>query len=318
MDVERLNPGWRQPNPIEEEIPRYTMKAQRFTGETGMRRVIWVTVLCSAFAVGGTAFDSAQKLYDRTDYASVVRVLQAEQNKDGRTWELLGKSYFMMADFKKATDAFEHAVVTDPRSSNFHLWLGRTWGRRAETSNAFLAPGYASKARQFFEKAVALDGANKEALNDLFEYYMQAPGILGGGSGKAEALIQKIAARDEAEGYFAQAQLSDRRKDFDMAERQLRRAADLAPRQVGRILDLASYLSKRGRVQDSEAAFAHAEKLAPNSPKVIYARAETYVRDGRNLPQARELLQKYLALSLTPDDPPREKAQELLRKASGA
>ena len=284
-----------------------------------MRRVICTALLvCSGLLADSSVFDRAQKLYDRTDYPGALKVLQSERNTDGRGWALAGQSYFMMADYKKAASAFEQAVAADPKNSEFVHWLGRAWGRRAEVSGPFLAPSYASKARQCFEQAVALDGTNKEALSDLFDYYLEAPGFLGGGFGKAEQVANTIARQDAAEGYFAKAQLADKRKQFDQAEEQLRRAVELAPRQVGRVLDLAAYLSKRGRVQESEAAFARAQKLAPNSPQVLYKMAETYVRDGRNLDKARDLLRKYLISDLTPDDPSRENAQALLRKATGA
>src|SRR5262249_36120025 len=145
---------------------------------------------------------------------------------------------------------------------------------------------------------VELDPLNEEALNDLFDYYLEAPGFLGGGYEKAEAVAQKIAARNPAEGHFAQAQLADKRKQFDTAEEQLRRAMELAPRQVGRVLDLARYLAKHGRIPESEAAFDKAEQLAPNSPKVHFARARTYVEQKRNLDRAKALLKQYLESSL--------------------
>jgi cytochrome c-type biogenesis protein CcmH/NrfG len=87
---------------------------------------------------------------------------------------------------------------------------------------------------------------------------------------------------------------------------------------VGRVIDLARYLARHGRYQESEAVFQQAEKLEPNSPKVIFARARTYVEEKRNLDQAKVLLKRYLESKLTPDDPPREEAQKLLRKAEGA
>jgi tetratricopeptide (TPR) repeat protein len=282
-----------------------------------MLKATCATVLF-CFGLAASPLEQAQKLYDRTDYAGAIQLLQSGNSKDGYTWALIGQSYFMLTDYKKATDAFEHAVAAQPANSEFMHWLGRTWGRRAELSNPLFAPSYASKARQCFERAVALDGSNSEALNDLFDYYLEAPGFLGGGFHKAEALVEQIAKQDPAEGSFARAQLADRQKQFGEAEEHLRRAMDLAPGQVGRVLDFASYLSKRGRVKESEAAFARAETLAPNSPKVLYRMAETYVRDGRNLDKARDLLQKYLSSSLTPDDPPREKAQELLKKTRPA
>src|SRR5581483_6926239 len=121
------------------------------------------------------------------------KVLQALPAKDSEVYELIGRNFYMQGDFKKATEAFEKAVAADPAKSNTTLWLARAYGRRAETSAMFTAPSYASKARQYFEKAVQLDSRNIEALSDLFEYYTEAPGFLGGGMDKAQALIPKMA-----------------------------------------------------------------------------------------------------------------------------
>ena len=197
----------------------------------------------------------------------------------------------MLGDYKKATGALERAFAMEPSNAHYALWLGRAFGRRAETCLPIFAPKYASKARAYFEKAVALDPENQEALNDLFDYYLEAPGFLGGGFDKAEAIAKRIAERNPAEGHFAEAQLADRRKQFDTAEEQLRRAIELAPRQVGRVLDLARYLAKRGRISESEAAFDQAERLAPQAPKVLFTRARTYMEQKRNLGQAKDLLQ---------------------------
>src|SRR5262249_16995535 len=192
--------------------------------------------------------------------------------------------------------------------------VGRTYAGRAATSGPFSAPGWAAKARQMLEKAVVLDPANKDATGDLLDFYLEAPGFLGGGVQKAEALAKIIAKSDAAEGHYAQAIIEDRRKEYDKAEQQFRSAAELAPRQVGRLIDLAKYLSKRGRIPESEAMFDQAVSLAPDNPRVLFERAQTYVKAQRNLSQARELLEKYLHAPLTPDDPPKHEAEALLKK----
>ena len=65
-------------------------------------------------------------------------------------------------------------------------------------SNPLFAAAYASKARQWFEKAVQLDRRNQEALSDLFDYYLEAPGFMGGGFDKAQGVAQQIASIDPA------------------------------------------------------------------------------------------------------------------------
>jgi Flp pilus assembly protein TadD len=270
--------------------------------------------LIAAAAFGQTDLKRAEVLYLQTEYQASLSLLREAGPATAQAYCLEGKNYFMLGDFKRATDVFEKAFAADHANSEYAHWLGRSYGRRAETSNMLLAPHYASKARQYFETAVTLDPKNGEALNDLFDYYLEAPGFLGGGYDKAELVAKRIAAHDEAEGHFAQAQLADRRKQFDTAEEHLRHAMELAPRQVGRVLDLAKYLAKHGQIQESEAAFDRAEQIQPNSPQVEFARARIYIEQKRNLDKARALLEKYLQSPLTPDDPSREQAQKLLRQ----
>lgn len=265
-----------------------------------------------------TELQQAQKLYSYTDYDGSLKLLQSVKEKSADVYKLIGKNYYMRGDFKKATESLEKAVAAAPEDSDSALWLGRAYGRRAETSSPFTAMGNASKARQNFEKAVELNPKNLEAINDLFEYCLEAPGFLGGGLDKATALANRIAALDRAEGHYALAKIAEKRKEWGSAEEQLRRAADVAPQQVGRLIDLARFLAKQGRFQESEQSFERAARIAPNSPKLIYARADTYIRNGRNLETARKLLEQYLRAELTPDDPPRSQAEKLLRQVSGS
>lgn len=283
-----------------------------------MRRLFVLGVFFAVLLPGATGpLEQAQKLYSKTDYDGSLRVLNTLAEKTADVYDLMGRCYYMQGDYRHATEYLEKAVAADPESSHHALWLGRAYGRRAETSSVITAPRYASRARQAFEKAVELDGGNLEAVNDLFEYYLEAPGFLGGGYDKAANLAQRIAKLDAVEGFYARAKLAEKRKEYGSAEEQFRRAADLAPQQVGRLIDLAKFLAKQGKYQESEQSFQQAAKIAPNSPKLLYERAAVYVDQNRNLDLARNLLKQYLGAHLTPDDPPRADAQKLLQKAGG-
>jgi Flp pilus assembly protein TadD len=259
----------------------------------------------------------ANALYQRTEYEDSLRVLAEDPAPDAAGYLLSGKNYFMLGDYKKAVELFEKAVAVSPNNSEYELWLGRAWGRRAETSGWLTAGMHASKARQCFERAIALDPHNREAKNDLFDFYLNAPGFLGGGLDKAAALSQSIANERPPEYNFEQAQLAERRKDYAAAEAHLRRAMELAPTEAGRVLDLARFVAKRGRLAESDALFEQAMNLAPSQPRVAFAKARVDIENHRNLEQARGLLQGYLRASLTPDDPPRQEAEKLLRRAGG-
>ena len=282
-----------------------------------VRLVTVIVGLASLVWAGGPELDRALKLYHSTDYAQSLKILQAIPAKDGAVYALMGRNYYMQSDYRKATECLEKAVAADPGNSDYSLWLGRAYGRRAETSSIFTAPGNASKARQNFEKSVSLNPRNIEALNDLFEYYLEAPGFLGGGFDKATATAERIAGLDAAEGHWAEYKLAEKKKEYRSAEEHLQRAIENAPQQVGRLIDLARFLANQGRYQEAEQNFAKAEKIAPQSDRLLYNRAEVYVQSGRNLDAARALLKRYMTLNLTADDPPRSDAAKLLRRVSG-
>lgn len=280
----------------------------------------WALITLAVWPLGAASpedLGQAQKLYEYTDYQASLKVLLDIQPKDGRVHALIGRNHYMLGDYKKATESLERAVAADPANSDYELWLGRAFGRRAETASPFTAAPNANKARQHFERAVSLNPRNIDALTDLFEYYLEAPGFLGGGFDRAAGVAARMATVDPVEGQWAQARLAEQKKDFSHAEEHLERAAEMAPQEISRLIDLAKFLARQGRYQESDQNFREAEKIAPNSPKLLYARADTYIQAGRNLEVARKLLKQYLQARLTPDDPSREQAQKLLRKASG-
>jgi Flp pilus assembly protein TadD len=280
-------------------------------------------LILAAFAVASAfpqspLIERASRHFQRTEYRQAIQLLEPEAQRNPEAMFVSGKAWFMLGEFKKAGELFERATQAAPGESEYFHWLGKAWGRRAETASFLTAPRYASRCREAFEKAVQLDASNVEAMNDLLEYYLEAPGFLGGGLDKAEALAERIGSKDPVEEHYALARLAEKRKEFQKAEQHLRRAAELAPQQVGRVLDLATFLAKRGKVQESEMAFQQAAKIAPNDPKLLFDRARIYVESKRNLEQARHLLEQYLKADLTPDHPSREEAQRLLRQASGS
>lgn len=280
-----------------------------------MRRVYLLLFVVGMYLQASSPeWSRANNLYQRTEYQQSLAVLQALPDKDAASLQLMGQDYFMLVEYKKASESFEKALALDPNNAKLLHWMGRTYGRRAETANPFAAPGLAAKTRQMFEKSVELDPTDKDALGDLLDYYLEAPGFLGGGVHKAESLAQMILKEDQAEGHYAQGIVADKKKDYDRAEQQFRRAAELAPRQVGRILVLAKYLANHDRVKESDALFEQAARMAPNNPRVMFDRASALIKGKRDLDVARKLLERYLQSPLTPDDPPRAHAEALLKK----
>ncbi len=225
-----------------------------------------------------------------------------------------GIQAYVKEDYEHAMKWFEQATEMAPQSSKYHLWLGRAAGRRAQHANFLRAMGLAKQARAEFERAVELEGSSLPALSDLLDYYLNAPGVLGGGEDKAKGIAARLAQLNPAEGHRAQAQIFAKRKEYAAAEREFRKALDIEPNKPGRLLELASFLSERGRHPEADALFEQAAKLAPDSPDYLFARGQALARTKRDPQQARELLERYLRSQRQPDDPPPSEVKELLKK----
>ena len=260
-----------------------------------------------------TDLERAEELYQRTEYRSALNILLQLSPKSAAVYALIGKAYYMDGQSKNSTTYLEKAVAEDSLNSSYYDWLGKAYGRRAEQSSFLTALAYARKTRESFEKAAVLDEANLEALGDLFEYYLEAPGLVGGGIDKAEIVAARIRRRNEVEGRYVLARIAEKRRDAPTAEREYRTAMNLAPADIGRVIDLAAFLAKQGRYQESEELFDLAGHMAPDSPKLMFARASSYVQTGRKLAEARALIQRYIGSRHSPDDPSQSEVEGLLR-----
>jgi len=231
-----------------------------------LRAVLVAAVIFSANAglLSAHDLDKAEDLYRHTAYEDSLTLLD-KKSSDSATNFLVGRNYFMLGDFKKAVEYLGKATTVSPENSEYVDWLGRAYGRRAEMANILSAPGYASKARDAFETAVRLDPKNSDALSDLFDYYLNAPGFMGGGLEKARGVADKIAAIDPPQGYYVKAHLAQHRKEFGDAEQALRKAVAVAPHEIGHMVNLAKFLANEGRTRESDAVFAAVEKAHPTA-----------------------------------------------------
>jgi tetratricopeptide (TPR) repeat protein len=241
----------------------------------------------------------------------------AGERPDASTLLEQGKKLYGKEDYKRASEIFEEAVKLSPDTSAYHYWLGLAYGRRAQNTSKwklFAAMALAGKTRETIEHAVKLDNANKDALIALFEFYLQAPGMVGGGIEKAEEVAARIEKLYPATGARSWASIYEKREEFERAEEKLRLARKLEPGDVGHLLSLASFLSRRGRHKESDKLFSEAFQQAPAFPEVWFSRGKALVRSGRNSAEARELLSRYLKADLPVDATPRFEARELLEQ----
>lgn len=213
---------------------------------TRLRRLflpLLAAVLLAAPAVHAS-FDEAFALYQEKRYPDAQVAfsrLAAAEPQDGRHRFYLGAIAMRRNDTDDAIHQFEQAVALDPKNASYHLELGGAYGAAAGKASLMSKMGWARKCRASLERAVELDPDNLDARNGLITFYRQAPGIVGGGIGKAYAQAEEIRKRDYKRGSLILGQLYASERRFDEAfavARELQAAAPdayLAHYTIGRL-----------------------------------------------------------------------------------
>jgi tetratricopeptide (TPR) repeat protein len=259
--------------------------------------------------------DSAPALLAAGRVDDAIGTLRGEINaspNDAEAHNLLCRAYYALGEWDRGISACEKAVALDPNNGIYHLWLGRIYGEKADASNFFTAAGLAKKVRNEFERAVQLSPDNADARTDLAEFYLEAPGIVGGGRDKAEAQAQTLAKLAPTKAHWVRGRLAEKKKDLAAAEKEYRAAIGAGHESANAWLNLAAFYRRVGRLDDMENAVVHATSTEMTEPVVLVDAAETLLRAGRNFPGAIQLLRRYLASKSMVEEAPAFKAHYLL------
>lgn len=273
---------------------------------SALKQIFTVSLLALFPAVAGAAQTAGELLAaGRVDDAVVA--LQSRITgtpTDAQSHNLLCRTYFAMGKWDPGIAACERAVSLEPGNSLYHLWLGRIYGEKADSSNFLSAASLAKKVRTEFETAVKLSPDSVDARTDLAEFYLEAPGIVGGGRDKAEAQAQTLAALDPSKAHWVNGRISEKKKDMAAAEREYRAAIEASHGSPNAWFNLALFYRHSGRLDDMENAIQQASSAQANQPVVLVDAAETLIRSGRNFPGAVQLLRRYLSSGSTVEEAP--------------
>jgi tetratricopeptide (TPR) repeat protein len=177
---------------------------------------------------------------------TMLRETLASQPADALAHQLLCRVYYAQEMAENSIRECELAAANAPTDSNTQMWLGRAYGMKASHANPFAALGLAKKVHQAFERAVWLDPDNIDAMNDLGEYYVQAPGIVGGGLDKAQSLAATMQPNFPSQSHRLSALIAERKKDATMAETEFKNAV-AASRSPAAYIDLGHFYRRHNQ-----------------------------------------------------------------------
>jgi len=251
-------------------------------------------------------FDEGVRLYQRGEFKQAVSLLvkakvASPDNPEVRIW--LGKSYLKTREWDNAIREMEEATQLQPSNPQYHLWLGRACEAKASNTVFFKALGWARRLLKEFITARDLSPESLEARFDLLDFYLNAPGFVGGGKDKAEAEARAISKLSPRKGRVAAAEILMHERKWDLARKELIQATADFPNDADARKDLAGFLLDR---QDFEGAMKHgSEALAlrkdSKGSRLIVAAAGIKLR--RSLDESESTLKDLASGPMTDSDP---------------
>ena len=154
----------------------------------------------------------------------------------------------------------------------------------------------AKKSREQFEAAVKLDPHDGEALSDLGEFYKEAPGAVGGGMEKAEAIAKQLDGVDAARAHQLRAAIAEKQKDLGTAEREWK-AACTGSRAAIQWMQLASFYRRQQRWTEMEAAIKSGDAAIGHdrhASVALFNGGSVLARANRQPQEAIKLYERYI------------------------
>jgi len=205
---------------------------------------------------------------------------------------------------EKAQELMEKAVAEKPNDARRHYQLGEVYGVIAQQGGMFKAASMAGKVRDEFAKAVQLDPNLLDARFGLMEFYLQAPGFMGGSEDKAREQANEIRKRDALAGHRAFAAIAAKNKDMNAARAEYIAAVRENPTAAKTHYWYAVFLMTGDKnyaasLKEMEAALA----LDANYMAAVFQIGHLAAITGANYVRGEESLKKYLAYKPASDEP---------------
>ena len=258
------------------------------------------------FDAASSKTDEAVRLFDARQFGRAKPLLEAavrEDPGDARAASYLGRLLLASDELDAAVESLEKSVSLEEGNAEYHLWLGRAYGQKAIRASVLKQPALARRVKKEFERASQLDPDSLEARFGLIEYYLRAPGVLGGSLEKAREQAREIARRDALQGHRAAGRLAEHEKRFDAALDEYQRAGNEFPQSPAPSYWSGSLFEKR---KDYERAFEVYERLLETQPTEMtacYQIGRIAILSGQRLERAEQCLKLYLRREPKPDEP---------------
>jgi tetratricopeptide (TPR) repeat protein len=166
-------------------------------------------------------------------------------------------------DTEIAIRELEKSVAVAPYIARGHNALGDAYGRAAQKAGIFSQFNLARKSRSEYERAVELEPDNVDFHTSLFEYFLQAPSLVGGGFDHATTEADAIKQLDAKSGHQAYARLYAAQAKYDQALTELNAVLKTDPNDYATLYQVGRTAAVSGQhFEEGLASLRHCLQLA--------------------------------------------------------
>lgn len=224
--------------------------------------------------------DQGTNLYKDKKFREAKAIFEnvlKNESRNGRAKYYLGLiSMVHDRDMEKASDLFEEAIELEKNNADYHYMLGVVSGRLATSANIFKQVSLANKTKDEFEKAIELNPKHIDARAALLQYYLRAPGIMGGSVDKAKAQAQEISKLNQYKGWLSNAIIAGSEQKFSEEENYYKKAITDKPDSSGAYLAYGSFCTRQKKFDDALKYFKKYSELEPKEPRAHDALGDGY------------------------------------------
>jgi tetratricopeptide (TPR) repeat protein len=207
-----------------------------------------------------------------------------------------GRAAMQARRFDDAAASFERAIEMNPTKSEYHLWLGHAYTRQLASANFIRKGIIGRRIGPQYDKAVELDSTSIPAAEARVDFYLEAPGMVGGGVDKARAEAARLTKINAYYGGFAGAKIHEKAKAWDQADTEYRNLIRAFPDSARPVIMLATLLQNQERFAEAFEVIDARLARFPNDTVVIYQLGRAAALSGKELTRGEAALRKFLTL----------------------
>lgn len=258
------------------------------------------TFLFSSF-LSAQSLDDGIKLFDDKKFSQAKPIIEKAYKanpKDPKASFYMGRIYLMkdFLDLDQAEELIEFSVEKDPKNAKYHFILGTVYGQKAG-GGILAGMKYASKVKEEFEKAVALDPKFIDGRIGLARFHTRAPSVMGGDVKIAKEQASAIEKMDPIKSYQVWADIYRSEKNDAKYEEYTLKAIETDPKNTNAINLFGYYFIEKKKYDKAISMFLKFTEVAPTDPNAFDSLGDGYKAKG----QTDEALKSYLkAVSVDP------------------